>query len=400
MSVDLNSSYEDKNNTPRYFYARERSPLWSNYRTLGSIRASEISRRIGHIATPTGFTERRLQNKNQQTETHQDPETNKNASKNLKCLNCGLKGHTILKCDKISRFNDLSCREPSNYFSDSEESKKMFRRSFSSRGSADRNSSGCFSIQKDISVESNNSKMTRCRLCGLKGHLSLNCHRNSSPNHKKWSIPFPSHLSYVESPLFLKKNLDSASIEESDYDSPSKSTTQGANFLGASLPASSLLQTPLKFRQDLSPISDNESPSTMSLPSRFKRPKPKRVRIDVNGECGGSVPWRPALSGAETDNDSGLGVCSSDADTNPLDMFEILENSIKQYEKEFEEKLHFDLEHHNEPSDITNGQLADELNLTNGDTKTATSHDKPEKKLHKLRLKLIKSWFKKSTQNK
>ena len=403
MSLETESLSEQ--NTPRYFYARERSPLWSSYRTYASLK-SDIARRndISHLATPTCFTESRLRRA-------KDPEVVTNdiyesVRHKLKCLNCGLKGHTILKCDKISRFSDLNCREPSTgSFSDSEDNPMgMFRRSFSTRKSTDRYSTGSFNIQKEVNSEANYPKLPKCRLCGLKGHMSLNCHRDGSPNHKKLSVPFPSHLSFIESPYFVKRRFGNGN----SFDSP-VSEINGAYLQNGyhnhphdtnTIPKTTFL-TPLRVRQDLETIPDTESPSSKSLPVRLKSPRTKRVRIDPNNSDlsngDASVRRRPTLTGAETDNDSGLGFCSSsDVDAGPMDMFEILESSIRQYEKEFDEKLRFDIDENDLLRD-ENDQCF-EGSSVNGETNGSNESEKPNKKLHKLRLKLIKSWFKKSVQ--
>ena len=92
-----------------------------------------------------------------------------------KCLNCGLRGHSILKCDKISRFNELNCRDGLNG------SEQVFLVRRHSTGRKTSSNPILTSCRADIPSTVNQLKLPKCRSCGLKGHFTSQCQRDSSP---------------------------------------------------------------------------------------------------------------------------------------------------------------------------------------------------------------------------
>ncbi len=391
--------------TPRYSYARERSPLWSNYSQYNlsthlTSRADPVEqKRLAHLATPTIFTESRLQrSRNFSHPTSKDSASKHAKSKDQpKCLNCGLRGHSIINCDKISRFSELNCHDP---MSNSED--VLFRQSrLSSYDERPETLSGSVNIRKEMPSEFNSPKLPLCRLCGLKGHSSASC-QNFSPStptsfsRKMILQPLNRRLSNTESPYSSRRKWDLFNYNsdtESLSDPPLGSVINVYDDLRSPLMSRSTMLTPMKAKSGLHTILDEESSITSkTLPSRFKA---KRVRIDSNlEETSKNGKWRSNFVGCETDTDSGLGFgSSSEHEGNPNDVFEMLENSIKEFEKEFQE-LSIKSENGVESTNRT-ANSSDPIRKEN----SSPSKEKPDKKMLKLRVKFLKTWFKKSVQN-
>ena len=102
---------------------------------------------------------------------------------------------------------------------------------------------------------------------------------------------------------------------------------------------------------------------------------------------------RQQLNLVEQDTDSGLDFCSSsDVDATPNDIFDLLDSSIRDFEDEISEGLQ-------ESTDQNNAQASNHSSSNaGGNSKQSSFQTNHEKKMFKLKLKLIKSWFKKSVQ--
>ena len=370
--------------TPRYSYVtRGRSPLWNNYVNISPVPKQETKaqeqRRLEHLATPL-FNQSRLQkNVNNSGGPKADVP---------KCLNCGLRGHTILKCDKISRFNELNCRDGLN---GGEEMFLVRKHSTGRKTSSNPIISG---YRADFSSTVNQLKLPKCRSCGLKGHFTSQCPRDSSPCFQdcRYYSPIRSGPSYFDSPQLLKRRSDlfTSSLDTKLFSKPSDN-------LATLDEVSDDSQNPSTSAED-KPEDQSLPTTSSSLPLRFKDNTPKRVRINTL-----ALPLTPVASGTELrkrqqvnlieqDTDSGLDFCSSsDVDATPNDIFDLLDSSIRDFEDEISDGLQEFLEQ--------NGETSDHCNSSGGDnSKHASFQTNQDKKMFKLKLKLIKSWFKKSVQ--